>query len=118
MKTHKDLKVWTNSIQLVKLIYQITSKFPSSELYGLTAQLKRASVSVPSNIAEGAGRHSNKEFIQFLYIASGSLSEVETQIIIAFELNFIDEAETESILNRINEIRAQLYGLIKNLNMR
>ena len=84
----------------------------------MTAQLKRASVSVPSNIAEGAGRHSNKEFIQFLYIASGSLSEVETQIIIAFELNFIDEAETESILNRINEIRAQLYGLIKNLNMR
>ncbi len=116
MKTHKDLKVWQNSIQLVKRIYQTTSKFPPSEQYGLTSQLKRASVSISSNIAEGAGRHSKKEFVHFLYISSGSLSEMETQLIIAYELNFIDITELESIQGSINEIRSQLFGLIKSLN--
>ena len=116
MKTHKDLDVWKNSIHLVKEIYQLTSKFPKDELYGLTQQLRRASVSVPSNISEGAGRNSKKEFLQFLYIASGSLSEVETQIIISYELDFISAMEFENMINKINEIRAQLFGLIKYLN--
>ena len=84
-------------------------------MYGLTQQLRRASVSVPSNISEGAGRNSQKEFIQFLYIASGSLSEVETQIIISQELNFMNEMEFRKTINEINEIRAQLFGLIKYL---
>ncbi len=101
--------------KLVKTIYELTSKFPSTELYGLTSQIKRASISVSSNIAEGAARYSHKEFIQFLYIASGSLSEVETQIVIAFEIMFLNENEKESVLNRINEVRAQLFGLIKHL---
>ena len=116
MKTHKDLNVWQNSIQLVKIIYELTTKFPSAELYGLTSQIKRAVISVPSNIAEGAARHSDKEFIHFLYIASGSLSEVETQIIIVFELMFINEKEKDTVINRINEVRAQLFGLIKHVN--
>ena len=85
-------------------------------MYGLTQQLRRASVSVPSNISEGAGRNSQKEFIQFLYIASGSLSEVETQIIISQALNFVNEMEFENTINEINEIRAQLFGLIKYVN--
>jgi len=116
MKTHKDLNVWQNSIQLVKSIYELTSQFPSAELYGLTSQIKRAAVSVPSNIAEGAARHSDKEFLHFLYIASGSLSEVETQIIIAYELMFVNENEKVAVINRLNEVRAQLFGLIKHIN--
>jgi four helix bundle protein len=76
---HKDLDVWKKSMNLVVLIYDITSKFPSDERFGLTSQMRRAAVSIPSNIAEGAARKGDKEFIQFLMIALGSLSEVETQ---------------------------------------
>jgi len=86
IKNHKDLEVWKKSMDLVSNIYKITEPFPNKELYGLTNQIRRAAVSVPSNIAEGAARSSKKEFIQFLYIALGSLSELETQIIIANSL--------------------------------
>lgn len=86
-KTHKDLDLWKNSIQLVKSIYQISGNFPNSELYGLTSQLRRAGVSATSNIVEGSERRSKKEFVQVLYIASGILSEIQTQIIISNELN-------------------------------
>jgi len=78
MKTHKDLEVWKISIEMVTNIYKITRIFPKEEIYGLTNQMRRAAVSVPSNIAEGSGRNSNKEFVQFLYYAVGSLSELET----------------------------------------
>ena len=115
-KTHRDLDLWKNSIQLVKYIYEITSNFPNNEMYGLTSQLRRAAVSVPSNIAEGSARHSKKEFIQFLYIASGSLSEIETQLIISNELNYLSITELDKLINKLNELRAQLYGLIKYLN--
>ena len=115
-KTHRDLDLWKNSIQLVKCIYDISSNFPNNEMYGLTSQLRRAAVSVPSNIAEGSARHSKKEFAQFLYIASGSLSEIETQLIISNELNYISTTELEKLINQLNELRAQLYGLIKYLN--
>lgn len=115
-KTHRDLDLWKNSIQLVKYIYEITNNFPNNEMYGLISQLRRAAVSVPSNIAEGSARHSKKEFVQFLYIASGSLSEIETQLIISNELNYISTTELEKLINLLNELRAQLYGLIKYLN--
>lgn len=115
MKTHKDLDVWKNSIELVKLVYKVTSNFPKDELYGLTNQIRRAAISIPSNLAEGAGRNHNKEFIQFLYIAQGSLSELETQLIIAKELDFIKGDILESLIIRLNQIRAQLVGLIKYL---
>ncbi len=75
VKSHKDLKVWKESMELVVLIYAATKEFPKDELYGLTSQIRRASISIPSNIAEGAGRNGSKEFIRFLYIALGSLSE-------------------------------------------
>ena len=88
MKDHKDLDVWKQSIVLVEDIYALTKNFPSDEKYGLSSQIKRAVVSVPSNIAEGAGRKGDKEFIQFLYIAMGSLSELETQLILANRLQF------------------------------
>lgn len=86
IKSHKDLKVWQEFMDLVVKIYDITEQFPSNEAFGSTSQLRRASVSIPSNIAEGAGRKGGKEFSRFLFIALGSLSEVETQIEIAFRL--------------------------------
>ncbi len=82
MKTHKDLDAWKRAMDLVEIIYKSSHSFPSGEVYGLTAQVRRAVVSIPSNIAEGAGRKGDKEFIQFLYIALGSLAEVETQMLL------------------------------------
>lgn len=86
MKSHKDLEVWKRSVELVKTIYEITKSFPKEELYGLTNQMRRSAISIPSNIAEGAARNHNKEFIQFLYITLGSIAELETQIIISKKL--------------------------------
>ena len=91
MKTHKDLDVWNKSIDLVEDIYKLTKEFPKEELYGLTNQLRRASVSISSNIAEGAARNSNKEFIQFLYIAKGSLSETKSQLYRAFDRKYVND---------------------------
>ena len=115
MKTHKDLDCWKDSIELVKSIYNLTSGFPKEELFGITSQLRRAAISIPSNIAEGAARNSKKEYVQFLYIASGSLSEMETQLIISNELDFIDGVKFNAIIDTLNLIRAQLSGLIKYL---
>jgi four helix bundle protein len=113
-----DLDVWKLSIELVKDIYKITKIFPKEELFGLTSQIKRSVISVSSNIAEGASRQTNKEFIQFLYISLGSASEVETQLIIAKELNFINENELDYLLNKIEKIKKMLNGLIKHLKDR
>jgi len=82
IRTHKDLKIWQRSVALVTRVYAITEKFPKSEMWGLTNQIRRASVSVPSNIAEGSGRRSDKELVQFLHIASGSLAELIMSILI------------------------------------
>ena len=105
MKTHYDLNVWSDSIELVKELYKITVNFPKEEIYGLTSQIKRAVISIPSNIAEGASRQTIKEFIQFLYISLGSASEVETQLIIAKELNFINKDDLDYLLNRLERIK-------------
>lgn len=113
VKSHKDLKVWQEAMNLVVVIYEISEKFPSKETYGLTSQLRRASISVPSNIAEGAGRKGKKEFARFLYIALGSLSEVETQLEIAFRLNYLESIE--DINKSIYFIRKMLANLIKCL---
>lgn len=112
--SHKDLKVWQEAMNLVVVIYEISEQLPSEEMYGLTSQLRRASVSIPSNIAEGAGRRGNKEFIRFLYIALGSLSEVETQLEIAYRLQYLNEADT--VTQRIYFIRKMLSNLIKSLH--
>ena len=89
IKTHKDLDVWKKSMDLVEGVYRLTKSFPDSEKYGLTNQMRRCAVSIPSNIAEGAGRNSKKEFKQFLYISLGSISELETQLIISSKLNYL-----------------------------
>jgi len=118
LKTHYDLDVWNKSIVLVSKIYKTTVKFPKEEIYGLTSQIKRASISIPSNIAEGASRQTNKEFIQFLYIALGFASEVETQLIIANNLGFITQDELSLLLNELIKIKKMLNGLIKHLKDR
>jgi four helix bundle protein len=115
MKCHKDLHVWQKSIELVTDIYTLTKEFPKEELFGLTSQLRRAAVSIPSNIAEGSARNHNKEFIQFLYIAQGSCAEIETQLIIAKNLNLISENTLKLLTERIADIRNMLVGLIKSL---
>jgi four helix bundle protein len=111
MKTHKDLNVWNKSMDLVQNIYEISSNYPESEKFGLVSQMRRSAVSVPSNIAEGAARNSTKEYIRFLYIALGSLSELETQILISTRLGYIHNYNDEGII----EIRKMLLSLIKKL---
>lgn len=117
MNNHKDLEVWKQSIQFVTEIYGITKYFPREEIYGLTSQIRRASVSIPSNIAEGAARKGKVEFKQFLYIALGSLSEVETQLIISKEINYINEKQLEELNIKLISIRKMLMGLIKSLHI-
>ena len=111
-RPHKKLDVWRESIALATHVYEITEAFPKSEIYGLASQMRRAAVSVGSNIAEGAARFSNKEFAQFLNIAGGSLSELDTQIEIAFNLNYINVEQREDIDQRIGSITGKLGGLI------
>ena len=113
MSDYKDLNVWKKSIDFVEIVYKIVSSFPREEIYALSDQLKRAVVSIPSNIAEGASRNSNKEFVQFLYIALGSASEVETQLIIAKRLNYIHSIENELI--ELTSIRKILNSLITSI---
>lgn len=115
MKSHKDLIVYQRSLLYVKSIYKFTQSFPVDERYGLTSQIRRAAVSIPSNIAEGAARQYNKEFIQFLYVALGSLAEVETQIELAFLLAFSDSIDKEELLNENASIRRMLLKLIQSL---
>ena len=116
MKSHKDLTVWQKSIDFVTEIYKISDEFPKGETYGLQGQMRRAAISIPSNISEGASRASNKEFIQFLHIALGSASELETHLIIAQKIGFM--SCVESLLVEINTIKKMLLGLISYLKKR
>ncbi|MBI9073441.1 MAG: four helix bundle protein [Melioribacteraceae bacterium] len=116
LKNHKDLTVWQTSIDFVTDIYKTTKSFPKEELNGLTNQIRRASVSIPSNIAEGAARRSKNEFRQFLYISLGSLAEVETQLIISLNLKYITSEEFNHLNTVIISIRKMLLGLIKSIN--
>ena len=113
MHKYKELKVWVKSVELCEIIYKITASFPSEEKFGLTNQIRRASVSIPSNIAEGAGRNSSKEFRQFLAVAAGSCYETETQLLIAQKLNYTKE-ESEAFL-LIEEIQKMLFAFSNKL---
>lgn len=112
MKTHKDLDVWKLAIELVVKIYKETKNFPKEEMYGLTSQLRRASVSVASNIAEGAARQSKEEFVRFVYYSLGSLSEIETQLIIANKIGYM---KNDDYVKDIEILRRKILNFIKYL---
>lgn len=115
MKTHHDLNVWQRSIDYVIDIYKLIKTFPSDEKYALASQIKRAAVSIPSNIAEGAARASDKDFLRFLHYSLGSISELETQLIIAKRLKYMND---NRLLTKLGEIKHLLLGMIKYLKKR
>jgi len=116
MRNFREYDIWKSGVQITKVIYSLTKKFPASEQYGLVSQIQRAAVSIPSNIAEGAARKSEKEFKQFLHIAQGSAFEVETQLIIAQELEFLEASELVDIIEKLNTLQRQINHLIGILN--
>lgn len=115
MNNYKELNVWKEAIESSVEVYSITSSFPKTEIYGLVQQLRRASISVSSNIAEGAGRNNKGEFRHFLGIAVASMCEVESQIIVSSRLGFINLDEIKNELDRIDKIQKMIYKLIRTL---
>jgi len=115
IRSFKDLEIWKRGIKLVENIYAATQNFPKEEIYGLASQLRRAAVSVPSNIAEGFSRASNREYKQFLYVSRGSCAEVITQIIISRNLNYMEGGKADILLNETEEISKMTMSLIKKL---
>ncbi len=107
-----ELDVWKYSRELVKKVYILSDSFPKEELYALTNQVRRCSISIPSNIAEGLGRQSNKETIHFLFISRGSLFELETQLFLAFDLDYISKEQLDNILEQITTCKKLLNGFI------
>lgn len=117
-RSYKDLLVWQNGIELAKLVYRLTRPFPAEEKFGLVAQMRRAAVSIPSNIAEGQARRTTGEFIQFISHAEGSLAELDTQLILAVELEFCRETRAAPIVALIEEQRRMLNALRRKLAAR
>mgnify|MGYP002630504255 CR=1 FL=1 len=115
IRSYKDLIIWKKAIDLVVDIYKIVKSFPREELYALSDQIKRSAVSVPSNIAEGQSRQHTGEFRQFLYIALGSLAELDTQLIIAHRLGYIDSRNNEMLATEVLELRKMIFSLISKL---
>ena len=115
IKSFKDLKIWQKGIEIVSDIYVLTKNFPKEELFSLTSQLRRSAISIPSNIAEGFKRFHNKEYKQFLFITLGSCAELETQIIIAKELKYINENEEAKLVEKLDHICRMTSSLIKKL---
>jgi four helix bundle protein len=115
IKSYKDLFIWQKSMLLVMNIYEITKVFPNSEIYGLTSQLRRSAISIPSNIAEGYGRKSTNDYKRFLQIAVGSLYELQTQIEIAFNLKYLGEQKHPEIIDLSIEIDKMLYSIIQKI---
>ena len=115
MQSYKDLIVWQRSVQLVTAVYRLTEIFPKSEMFGLTSQMRRAAVSIPSNIAEGFARKHRLEYIQFLRISFGSGAELETQILLAENLGFTKTKETETVRATLDETMRMLNKLISSL---
>jgi four helix bundle protein len=116
MRKHHELRAWQDAVTLVTRVYQATATFPKEEVFGLTNQMRRAAVSIPSNIAEGAARNSDREFLQFLGVARGSLSELETQVVISGNLGYLKEVEPISV--SIDKLFGMLGGLIRAIQRR
>ena len=115
MHQHKEMMIWQRSRAFVKEVYVATCAFPKEELYGLTSQLRRASVSIPANISEGAGRNSNPDFSRFLDVALGSAAEVETLLILSADLNFISQTEASRLIAELEEIQRMINGFNRYL---
>lgn len=115
MNNYKKLEVWRESMNLAVDVYNLTLGYPKAEMFGLTAQIRRCSVSIPSNIAEGAGRNGNKEFVNFLGIANGSCCELDTQLILSVRLGYLNMEEIENILDKIDHIQKMNFNLIRRL---
>lgn len=115
---YRNLEVWKRSLDLTADIYRLTKQLPKEELFGLSDQMRRAVVSIPSNIAEGAGRNSDKEFKRFLFIANGSIAGLETQLLICEKLDFADQADIYSLLRRTEEIRKMIFGLKNRIDLK
>jgi four helix bundle protein len=118
LQSYRELLVWQKAMELAQLIYQLTEPFPKREIYGLASQLRRAAVSVPSNIAEGYGRGSRREYLQFLAIAQGSLKELETQVILAERLTYASAAQSARILAKSEAVGKMLGALIRSLKLK
>lgn len=116
MKNYKNFQVWQKSHQLTLDVYKVVRNFPKEEMFGLTSQMKRTSSSIPMNIAEGCGRNSDRDFARFLIISFGSANELEYQIILSIDLNFISFEQGQILLIQIEEIKKMLNGLITRLN--
>ncbi|WP_411833729.1 four helix bundle protein [Pseudoxanthomonas mexicana] len=115
-KSYQDLKVWQDAVSLVESVYRITSGFPAEDRFGLTSQIRRAAVSVPSNIAEGHARSSARDFMRHLAISRGSLAELETQILIAHRIGYLSADHMEELASDCDQIGKMLRGLLKSLN--
>ncbi|OGE05668.1 four helix bundle protein [Candidatus Curtissbacteria bacterium RIFOXYB1_FULL_41_59] len=115
MRSYKDLIVWQKAFKLALNVYEVTKKFPKEEVYGLTSQMRRCAISIPSNIAEGYARHRRLEYIQFLQIAFASGAELETQLLIAKEIGFIKENDSKSLSTQLDEVMKMLNSLIDKL---
>jgi four helix bundle protein len=115
IKTYRDLDIWNAGIGLVKGIYKLTGKFPKYEMYGLVSQMRRSAISIPSNVAEGFRRYHNKEYRQFLYVSLGSCAELETQLTIAKELQYIQESQEAELLEKLDHICRMITNLLKKL---
>ena len=118
IKSYQDLLIWQKGKEITLKVYQLTNSFPKEELYALTSQIRRCSISIPSNIAEGWGRGTDKNIINFLNISKGSLYELETQLIIAFDLKYINETQLNEILILINEVSKMIVSLIGKIKLR
>ncbi len=117
MKPHKNLNCWIKSFAFVKNVYSTTATFPSEEKFGLVSQMRRAAVSIPVNIAEGAAPKGKREFIQFLHISLGSLTELDTLILLSKELGFVSDEKSVILINELDIIGKLIYGLIKSLDL-
>jgi four helix bundle protein len=111
----RDLRVWQLAMDLAVVVYDLTAQFPKSEAFGLSSQIQRAAISVPSNIAEGHARDSTKEYLRFISMAMGSLAEIETQLILSNRLNYIDETKLGALLGQTGEIGRMMRGLQRSL---
>lgn len=116
MHKYKDLNIWKDSMELTSMIYSITQNFPDQENYGLTSQMRRCAVSIPTNIAEGAGRNGKAEFKHFIGIALGSLFELDTQVELNFKLNYVTEVDFTNIISEITKIRRMMFSFQNTLS--